>query len=196
VTDDPKLVADVVEAAERAIDEPMCESGLFRAVEALRASRQPQRCEPKLLPCPFCGGRARAGFGSRGDYWVECASCGASTKILSAQEEADRLWNSRHSPATPLQQVEVTDEAISDFVGDLVEAGKIPDDLDDHFFTFEAVILAALYHFKSPQPAELTAAQILDIAGDELRGSDHRYVVDQPIIDFARAIIAKSQGRA
>lgn len=47
----------------------------------------------KLLPCPFCGGKAK--LVSSVESWVECPSCGTSTKFCSCDSGAIEKWNRR-----------------------------------------------------------------------------------------------------
>ena len=54
-----------------------------------------------LLPCPFCGGKARWMY-RKPIGWVMCKKCGASSATLSdnyeeadCQQEAIAAWNSR-----------------------------------------------------------------------------------------------------
>jgi len=54
-----------------------------------------------LLPCPFCGGKARWRY-RKPIGWVMCKKCGASSATLSdkyeeadCQQEAIAAWNSR-----------------------------------------------------------------------------------------------------
>ena len=55
----------------------------------------------KLLPCPFCGGKARWRY-RKPIGWVMCKKCGASSATVSdnyeeadCQQEAIAAWNSR-----------------------------------------------------------------------------------------------------
>lgn len=71
--------------------------------------------QAELLPCPFCGSRARR---SKGGGWhgTGCAGAHGCPAYLSAltyrtQEEADETWN-RRTPASQAQRVPLTDEAI------------------------------------------------------------------------------------
>lgn len=46
----------------------------------------------KLIPCPFCGGKAETGtFVER----VKCTVCGARTVECATMEEAIGMWNRR-----------------------------------------------------------------------------------------------------
>src|SRR5437773_6661802 len=55
--------------------------------------------EPELLPCPFCGGRARFSETPRAyDFQqaIECESCGANTGPTGVgREEVVLFWNRR-----------------------------------------------------------------------------------------------------
>lgn len=51
-----------------------------------------------LLPCPFCGGAAKAGYESCGHNdsaeMVECAQCPA--KVVEYGGDVVKRWNTRH----------------------------------------------------------------------------------------------------
>ena len=57
----------------------------------------------KLLPCPFCGGKAKVMFRplrigahvSRGTYYVHCKSCLISTQPRKKQHIVVDAWNRR-----------------------------------------------------------------------------------------------------
>ena len=52
--------------------------------------------EPKLNPCPFCGGEAKViGRGKYSDYLAKCLSCGATSEYKGTPEEAAETWNRR-----------------------------------------------------------------------------------------------------
>ena len=58
----------------------------------------------ELLPCPFCGGKARWRY-QKPIGWVMCKECGASSAALSdkyeeadCQQEAITAWNRRTEP--------------------------------------------------------------------------------------------------
>ena len=51
----------------------------------------------KLLPCPFCGGRAEYNktlVEGRTDGWVQCTNCGVHF-ITKERDEAIAAWNRR-----------------------------------------------------------------------------------------------------
>ena len=53
--------------------------------------------EEELLPCPFCGGRAkfnRTLVEGRTDGWVQCTYCGAQF-VTKERDEAISTWNRR-----------------------------------------------------------------------------------------------------
>lgn len=50
--------------------------------------------EPKLKPCPFCGGKAtKEQIGRAWD--IECEDCQSSTRMYPTPEEAEEAWNRR-----------------------------------------------------------------------------------------------------
>ena len=54
--------------------------------------------EPKLKPCPFCGGEAKLIniLNYYGDiYWVKCEECNAETPSDFEKDEAIAAWNRR-----------------------------------------------------------------------------------------------------
>ncbi|ABO54162.1 Lar family restriction alleviation protein [Burkholderia vietnamiensis] len=57
-----------------------------------------------LLPCPFCGGEANhiQGFKPLDDaHFIDCATCGVSSKVFDTKETAFAAWNLRAaSPAS------------------------------------------------------------------------------------------------
>lgn len=65
--------------------------------------------ETKILPCPFCGGEAAAGYAIN-DYnrWgVQCKDCGACVEedeYNGTKEDAINLWNTRR-PACDVDKV-------------------------------------------------------------------------------------------
>ena len=71
--------------------------------------------DAELLPCPFCGSRARR---SKGGAWhgTGCAGAHGCPAYLSAltyrtQEEADEAWN-RRTPASQAQRVPLSKRKI------------------------------------------------------------------------------------
>lgn len=50
----------------------------------------------KLKPCPFCsGGVTRWQSNGIGDKWLECADCGASTRLREDGAGSEKDWNRR-----------------------------------------------------------------------------------------------------
>ena len=47
----------------------------------------------RLLPCPFCGGKAHNYSQSR--FWIGCKDCGAEMPIFLTEAAASEAWNSR-----------------------------------------------------------------------------------------------------
>jgi Lar family restriction alleviation protein len=57
--------------------------------------------DSKLLPCPFCvDGGQPAVVGPRGNTYVECYQCGATSAIYDTKAEAVAAWN-RRVPTQP-----------------------------------------------------------------------------------------------
>ena len=52
--------------------------------------------EPKLLPCPFCGGEAVHILKAAG--LIACKSCRAKTLVHATMSEAIAAWNTRATP--------------------------------------------------------------------------------------------------
>lgn len=48
----------------------------------------------KLLPCPFCGGKAELKHNILWD-WVQCENCSAMTQEKHCKENAIEAWNTR-----------------------------------------------------------------------------------------------------
>lgn len=73
------------------------------------------QAQAELLPCPFCGSRARR---AKGGAWhgTGCAGALGCPAYLSAltyrtQEEADEAWN-RRAPASQAQRVPLSERKI------------------------------------------------------------------------------------
>lgn len=49
----------------------------------------------ELLPCPFCKSENIKFHFANGEYWVECAECGAGCGFESGLGKAVRIWNTR-----------------------------------------------------------------------------------------------------
>lgn len=76
-----------------------------------------------LLPCPFCGSRARRSK-EGGWHGTGCAGAHGCPAYLSAltyrtQEEADEAW-SRRTPASQAQRVPLSDAEIRDLYSEEV----------------------------------------------------------------------------
>lgn len=57
-----------------------------------------QKNENKLLPCPFCGGKATEHEivgGAGDDFYVCCGRCGTKTMNYARKEKAIEAWNRR-----------------------------------------------------------------------------------------------------
>src|SRR5262245_28991913 len=56
----------------------------------------------ELLPCPFCGGKARVIYFSE-SYFVQCTNgtCEGSTKHNRKEDRAIAIWNRRAAPISP-----------------------------------------------------------------------------------------------
>lgn len=54
----------------------------------------------KLLPCPFCGGKASVSIGHNGEHeqlmYVECVSCAGMADMYRYRAEAIAAWNRRY----------------------------------------------------------------------------------------------------
>ena len=58
--------------------------------------------EIKLLPCPFCGGKAELQKGMcELDNYVMCLECRSKTKLYNTKESAIKKWNTRK----PMQEI-------------------------------------------------------------------------------------------
>ena len=58
-----------------------------------------------LKPCPFCGHEAFMDrHNCRGNtwHWVYCGNCLVETRKFGEIEAAEKIWNVRISPATPV----------------------------------------------------------------------------------------------
>ena len=55
--------------------------------------------EPKLKPCPFCGGEARVtgseSLGTVNYYYAYCMECNARTDDCADRQSAIEAWNRR-----------------------------------------------------------------------------------------------------
>lgn len=52
----------------------------------------------ELLPCPFCEETYPKVRSMRGDYWVTCRLCNASTRMRISKQGAVEDWNTRATP--------------------------------------------------------------------------------------------------
>ena len=77
-----------------------------------------QKNKIPLKPCPFCGHEAFMDrHNCRGNtwHWVYCGNCLVETRKFGEIEAAEKIWNVRISPATPVAPVPPADEV--DVVG-------------------------------------------------------------------------------
>jgi Lar family restriction alleviation protein len=73
---------------------------LQKYADRIKALPAEGTAEPKVKPCPFCGGHATVEETDAdiGFTWVECDRCGARTRKHFGQDKADRAitaWNRR-----------------------------------------------------------------------------------------------------
>lgn len=73
---------------------------LQKYADRIKALPAEGTAEPKVKPCPFCGGHATVekADGEISSAWVECDRCGARTRKHFGQDKADRAitaWNRR-----------------------------------------------------------------------------------------------------
>ena len=54
----------------------------------------------KLLPCPFCGGKAEFRSGSSTTPYIRCRECGGRTKSSRNRANLIAAWNTRASDRT------------------------------------------------------------------------------------------------
>jgi hypothetical protein len=72
-----------------------------RAVATLVAARHQEDTVPELLPCPFCGGKARL-YSEDDDYAVEHAGCSIShDEVFNDADSAIAAWNRRAATSAP-----------------------------------------------------------------------------------------------
>ena len=60
----------------------------------MQENKEQQMNENKLLPCPFCGGKAHIYQDYTGMYVAQCDKCGNGT-LLSDKKTAEMRWNRR-----------------------------------------------------------------------------------------------------
>ncbi len=56
---------------------------------------QPEEKPIDILPCPFCGNKAKMYATSNLTYWITCENCGAQSRFMFSAEAAEMLWNAR-----------------------------------------------------------------------------------------------------
>ena len=64
----------------------------------MTAYEKPRLLEPtmtKLLPCPFCGGKAEFRSGSSTTPYIRCRECGGRTKSSRNRANLITAWNRR-----------------------------------------------------------------------------------------------------
>jgi Restriction alleviation protein Lar len=66
-----------------------------------------------LLPCPFCGGKARVAEGCD-EYWIACMSCQASSCLRNNIQASAAAWNTRAPSPAALDPVTVEVPMLSD----------------------------------------------------------------------------------
>lgn len=64
--------------------------------------------EPKLLPCPHCGGLPEWNVGTEGEHWIDCPRCNASTGLryslmADCRPALAEQWNNRQDGCAALK---------------------------------------------------------------------------------------------
>jgi Lar family restriction alleviation protein len=56
--------------------------------------------EPKIVPCPFCGGEGRVRIDIKFHYWITCVECESTGSIRYSESKAIEVWNTRKGQKT------------------------------------------------------------------------------------------------
>jgi len=62
-----------------------------------------KKTQTELLPCPFCGGKAKLFPGRHSGYIVKCIKCPSEIGAIKTPIELIYLWNTRVSDAVKLK---------------------------------------------------------------------------------------------
>ena len=105
---DEEFLTDITDDKHYIITNDCCLRKLDRSTDyrllnwLLNGTQKVIKITPELLPCPFCGGKAKLINTGYNVFYVDCNNCDCSmtceTPTCETKKEAIDLWNTRYVP--------------------------------------------------------------------------------------------------